>query len=493
MDPEISVKDPKAVVDALQQLIKDNADFRKDYDAGKRTYSEFVERVEKTVAEFATLSEAVRELQQKAASFPLPGNDSVMEMPKSFRVIVDAVDRNYAPRQLADAYLKSMSAPKGSDLERYQIISDAVTMFPTRWAQRKRGAWWREEMESLQRKLLGKAMDTATANEGTEWVPAEVMSSTLIDLVREGTPVANCFTRVPLSSKVNKIPVLDADSVVYVLGESTVHNQTVFTESTPNSGNVNLTPIKMCVRVLTATEMIEDATFDQMQFIRGNVRVAIEESVDNCILNGDVTSASATHFDTGRTITGATDPLVASWDGLRRIGHSTTGLTHDIGGTGVIALADLAAALSKMGKWGSSTTRGGGAVLICSWGLNAYIAALGAAYTSYTGMLGNAPVVSGAVGNILGVEVVPTGFYPTTENASGIITATTTSTFTGGVLAARNRWLIGDRRQITVRASDDLYMETDQSVAVATARIKFAPTQTPAASTYPFVIKLYNG
>jgi len=101
----------------------------------------------------------------------------------------------------------------------------------------------------------------------------------------------------------------------------------------------------------------------------------------------------------------------------------------------------------------------------------------------------NATILTGELAKLDGIPIIVSEFIREDLNASGVYDGVTTNR-TILPLVYRPAFLYGDRRTITLRVSQELYMETDQDVAIATQRLDFQPVQDAASE--PVVGLGYN-
>jgi len=170
-----------------------------------------------------------------------------------------------------------------------------------------------------------KAMDTATATEGAEWVPTD-FSASMQEMVKTKLKVANLFTEIQQPTATYTLPIEGADTLATLAGErTTVPTSLEQTEQTPGTANINLVAKKARSRIQVSSELTEDSIIPSLPFAKMKAVNGIVRAIERAIINGD---DSGSHFDTGHTVA-ATD-FRAAWDGLRyhAIGNS---LTVDLG------------------------------------------------------------------------------------------------------------------------------------------------------------------
>lgn len=306
-----------------------------------------------------------------------------------------------------------------------------------------------------------KAMDTATATEGAEWVPTG-FSSELVRKVNLLLKVAALFNRITMPTDNWTLPVEGGDATAYLANQATSDTANKFTASTPGTGNVAFGAKKLAVRVLTSKELEEDSIVAVLPYMQMKVVKALAEAQEECILNGD---DSTTHQDSDIHALGATDRRKA-WKGLRK---------HALAlGTATVSLAtfsadNLRSVRGAMGKYGVEPQ-----ALAWIAGIITYlkkILTLDEVQTVDKYGAG-ATLLTGELAKLDNIPVIVSEFQRETLNASGVYDG---STVTKGALSLvyRPAYMIGDRRRVTVQILRELYAETDQDAIIATQRLDF--------------------
>jgi HK97 family phage major capsid protein len=320
---------------------------------------------------------------------------------------------------------------------------------------------------------LRKAMDTATTEEGLEWIPTG-FSRELVRKVKLALKVAALSGRIVMPTNPFKLPIDGADAVAYLTSESTTDSATKMTASTPGTNNVTFDAVKLACRVLVSTELEEDSVVAILPLLRDKIVQALAEAQENATINGDT---DGTHMDSD--VTAATDVRKA-WDGYRRLALSAAEVdcsTFDI--------ASLRAIRTAMGKYGVNPSN-------LAWiaGITVFNKMLGLDEVMTVDKYGpSATILSGELAKLDGIPIIVSEFVREDLNASGVYDGTTTDR-TVLPLVYRPGFLYGDRRSITLKVSQELYMETDQDVAIATQRLDFQAVQD--ASAEPIVGLGYN-
>jgi len=330
---------------------------------------------------------------------------------------------------------------------------------------------WREFASEAS--ALRKAMDTATADEGLEWVPTG-FSSELIRKVKLQLKVAALHRRVAMPTNPFKLPIDGADATAYLFSESTGDTSAKITASTPGTGEVTFDAIKLACRVLVSTELEEDSIVAILPLLRDKIVQALAEAQESATINGDT---DGTHMDSDVT---ASSDVRKAWDGYRKLALGAAKID-----CATFNKTNLRAIRTAMGKYGVNPNN-------LAWiaGISVYNKMLGLDEVVTLDKYGpSATILTGELGKFDGIPIIVSEFIREDLNASGVHDDITTDK-TVLPLVYRPAFLYGDRRSITLRVSQELYMETDQDVAIATQRLDFQPVQNATAE--PIVGLGYN-
>lgn len=311
---------------------------------------------------------------------------------------------------------------------------------------------------------LRKAMDTANAGEGLEWVPTE-FSSELADLVKLEFKVGGLFRRINMPSNPYKLPVVSSDATGYLISEEQADSGTKITASTPGTTNVTLSAVKIAGRVLFSEELSEDSIIPIAAFVKKSLARSLAEAFEDAVLNGD-TAGTHQDFD----VTAATDARKA-WDGLRKMCQS--GNKVDLGTFNTAGLRQMRQKLGKYGvmpsdlAWITGTT---GAVKMLQLAEVLTVDKYGA----------NATVVTGEIGKFDGIPIVISEKIREDMNSNAVFDGTDQDK-TAVLLVYRPGFVIGDRREVKVKTFEDI--QTDQTILVATARWEFEDLYAAASNS----------
>lgn len=309
-----------------------------------------------------------------------------------------------------------------------------------------------------------KALDTATAAQGGDWVPTN-FSNELFEFVQLQARVSGLFRTIVMPSNPYKLPIGLARINTYKQPEQTADTgQTkIPVGDGSNVGNSTLTAVGHAARVLTSAELDEDAIVPILPFLVKDIGQAIAEGREDFILNGD---SAGTHEDT--------DIGAGSLDSRRRIALGLRAASNDGGATykldmATFNLTNLRALRVKLGKYGVNPAD---CALIT--GPVGYSKLLGLSEVVTMQNFGNqATAVTGSLGNVDGMPVFVSGFVREDLNASNIYDGVTT-TKTALYMVYRPGWVIGERRAAnSVRVLTELYAESDQVALQVKERVTF--------------------
>ena len=205
---------------------------------------------------------------------------------------------------------------------------------------------WQRLMSISDRTALRKAMDTATAGEGSEWVPTG-MSQELIEKFRLESKVAIQFPDIAMPTNPYDLPFISGDIQFYLVPESQSDEPSKAPASTPGTGKRTLTAVKLKARVLFSDELTEDSIVPVLPSLKEEIILAGAETLDGAIINGDTTSP---HLDSD--VTDSKD-YRKSWKGLRKFATVTT-VGADMSTFNVTNFRTITTA---MGKYGTTPSR----------------------------------------------------------------------------------------------------------------------------------------
>lgn len=311
---------------------------------------------------------------------------------------------------------------------------------------------WRKFEEDLA--AFGKAMDTATAGAGAEWVPT-ALSPDLAERVSLALKVAALHPRITMPTDPFKIPRATGGATAYLKSE----NQEVIA-SQPMSGQTQLDAKTIAVLVPVSYELEEDSVFALLPFIKRDLVRAIASGIENAIINGDTT---APHMDADVV---APNDVRKAWKGYRKLASASL----DLGGT--LTAEKLRSLRGLMKVYGVDPDD-------LAWvvSVKGYIQLLSLKDDAGNPVLmtvdkygAQATLLTGELGRVDGIPVIVSEYVRDDLNPAGVYDGVTTNK-TVVLLVYRPGFVVGERRVITVESTRDIRAGTLQ--VVASARIGF--------------------
>ena len=289
---------------------------------------------------------------------------------------------------------------------------------------------------------LKKAMDTATAGEGKEWVPT-VLSADLIERYRLEAKVPALFDEFNMPANPWKLPTSLAEMTFHLIPESKSDEPSKTPSTQLTTGDLTMTAKKLRARSLWSEEVEEESIIAVLPRIKDNIAKSATKAVEDAIINGDTT---ATHQDSD--VTDSKDHRKI-FKGLRKYAiansYSADLSTFDKDTT--------LARITAMGKYGINISD---LVWICS--TVSYNKMRGLAELRTVDKYGpKATILTGEVGKLYGIPVVVSEKLRIDMNASGVYDGTTTS-YSGIILVNHRMFALGNRGnwKLTVDFDNDV-------------------------------------
>lgn len=306
------------------------------------------------------------------------------------------------------------------------------------------------------------------AGEGGDFVPTG-FSRTFFEEVMVNLAVADLHETIDMPQNPYKFPIVYHDEMGYLVSENTANTFTEINADVSSSnmtGAIQLDAKKLAAKIRISEEIVEDSIIPVADVARKRLTTAIAKAIETAIINGDT---AATHMDAD--VTSASDPRKA-FDGYRKIANNGTAKI-DGGGTAINA-DTIINARALMGKYGLNPNE---LAFVCS--VTTYLKDLINLKDSSGNPLvitrdkygAQATILTGEMGKIFGIPIVPSAFVREDLNASGVYDGTTKNT-TIGLIVYRPGFIIGKRREATIRSAREV--QTDQTIIVATTRLAFA-------------------
>jgi HK97 family phage major capsid protein len=312
---------------------------------------------------------------------------------------------------------------------------------------------------------LKKAMDTATANEGAEWVPT-LLSADFLERMRLEAKVASLFQDIPMPSSPFKKPYSAGLSAsdFYFVGESTSDAPTASPPSTLATGDQTLTAKKLKARVLFSDELNEESIVPVIPHLRGELIRAGAEVVEDLILNGDTT---ATHQDAD--VVDSKDRRKA-WSGLRKLCQSGNKADHS-----TFSTANFLVLLATMGKYGINPSDL--AIIVGPTGYHKFRALAEVLTVDKYGA--QATILNGEIGKLVGSPIIASDYIRQDLDATGV-RAAAASTYTVYIIVNKRGFMLGTRGGVKLTFDTDA--KVDQNQLIMSFRKAFQPIWTPSAT-----------
>jgi len=315
-----------------------------------------------------------------------------------------------------------------------------------------------------------KAMDTATAAEGYEWVPTS-WSADWIDLVELETVVMGLHPHVtiPQGAGTLTIPRKSSHVTAYYVPEATDDAAAAIPASTMGTGNVPLTPKKIAARTWISAELTEDSILNVFDIVRSEFAQQIARAIENAVINGSDTAAKNDLDNTATALwTASSDPRFM-WDGYRQWAASSGVTTVSLA---TYSYANVVAIRTNCGKFGMYPRNG--VWLVGVDGMDNLLTLSQVATREVYG--DRATVVTGEIMQLAGSPVVLSGYIYGPVQGTGLNTAGvydgSTVTKTVMLYVYRDGFIFGDKRQLSIKMENDI--DTDQYKVVGTTRVAFS-------------------
>lgn len=318
---------------------------------------------------------------------------------------------------------------------------------------------------------ISKAFTTDAAGLGAEFIPRE-LSTKIIELIQEYTPVSNLFQSLNMPTNPYMIPVFYDELMGYLRPESITSTPNDISAGATMTDYITLTAQTLFAWIPLSDELAEDILEPALPLIKDSIARSIARAIEHAIVNGDTDSPPI-----DSDLTSTSDPRRA-FDGLRKYALNaglTEALDFDLGG-----IRELRKLRALMGRWGKTTDN---LVLIVS--PIGYLHLLNTDEVLTVDRFGNeATVKTGRLPRIDGIPIVVSEWVREDLNADGRYNGTNTA-YTTILLLDKTRFIIGRRGSLVVDTNEDkLYRRHD---FIASMRLTFAALPT-VTRDYPFVV-----
>jgi HK97 family phage major capsid protein len=344
-------------------------------------------------------------------------------------------------------------------------------------------------------KGINDALDNATATEGYEFVPLQVLSRTLNDGIWLQNKLYGIFPRYQMAGPIFDMPLLTARGRLYRMTQSKAYSDYFTNKATPHgfeTDKVRWEAEKVAANILYSDELVQDSVVPIIQRALIELNYAFAYGYEDAVINGATSLSTLDNAGTDtnrlwnntadagdgiRLNTGAID-IRNTFEGLRRAAvacsNTISGATNDV---------DLYFNMRKsMGKYGTDHS---GLVLAVSPATYINLLKFDEIQTMEK-YQGNATLVQGELARLGNIPIVVSPCIAENLNASGVFdNATTTKTV--AIMFRQDAFAWGDRAATQVETGRNPL--SGQSFVLGTARIDF---QCQYATSEKVVCVAYN-
>jgi len=348
--------------------------------------------------------------------------------------------------------------------KRFQDLNDALLLADVSLKDfsLRHSKYW-PEFQGLHRQLVGKILQSGSASSGGDFVPTN-LSSQLIPDFRQPLMVGSALPHITMTSPTFDSPLEGVEISPYYVTESTSNTTATTSNTIPNrnmtTSKVTWTARALKIRSWITQEATEDSIIAMLPYLRSNIGRSLGGGAEDAFINSDRSSA---HQDNDVT-EGSTDHRT-SMTGLRvRVASDGKHTVQDSGGQ--LKATDFLAARTLMGKYADDPASN----LLIVFNTVCMTHLVGDSNLMGMDKIGNlATLPRGTVGTIFGAPAITSGKIRTDLNVSGVNSGSgSLDVYTHALQLHKNAFVVGDRRDITIRSAEDI--ETDRVVVVGTWR-----------------------
>jgi hypothetical protein len=256
---------------------------------------------------------------------------------------------------------------------------------------------------------------------------------------------------------------------------------TATTASDTATAKSTMTTTELVAEVNWSYTLDEDAVIAMLPALQARLRMSGAEVMDGFMLNADATSGATGNINLDDDTPVAQYWLSSGQDGLR---HQGIVNNTDCWASAAAAMDDTKwlTAIGTLGKYGVDPTR---LVAFCS--IKDYLAMMSISNVRTVDKYGPAAtIVTGELAKYAGVAIVPSASMPLTE-ADGKVSVTPASNTKGQiVIAHRDMWKVGFRRQLLMEVDRDI--QKRQFILVCSFRLALAAFGTRSTATHTTVV-----
>lgn len=308
-----------------------------------------------------------------------------------------------------------------------------------------------------------KAMFGGSGNVGADYIPT-ILSASLFEEVRLSLKVGALHTHFPMTSSLVNIPARSGAVFSELIPESTSDSSDKITAKTLTTRKVQFSAKKLALRILTSTELDEDAIIPTLQNIRSEIVYALSTGEEYAIINGDTAGTMDITDQNGDAIHSKSN--LKAFDGYRRIARDIDGVVISAGGS--LTASHVRSLFASMGKFAVDVSR-----LAWVTGTQGYFKgflSLGDVQT--LDKLGpQAVILNGQLGQYYGVPILVSEWVRKDVGASGFSGGSGSLAKSSIILVNKDAFQVGDKRSVSLESEKDI--DTDQIKIVGTRRLDF--------------------
>jgi len=282
-----------------------------------------------------------------------------------------------------------------------------------------------------------KAMYSTGTGLGDEFVPTE-LSPSVIDIMTTEAVVAPLFGE-PIMVPTNPwtVPAIISRMTIYSPPESQGDTSASIPASNAGTAQRSVTCYRFAGRIVMSEEFVEDSVVPALPKFKQQAAIAMAETWDDCLLNGD---DSATHQDSDTT-----SPIDARkrFKGVRKLALANATTKVDLS---TFNAANLLSIKEGIGFYGTDPARNV-AWVVGAKGENKMLGLSEVLTMEKYGQ--NATIHTGEIGRLYGAPVVTSGKVREDLNASGVYDGTTKTKSAVHLVSRRTR-IICLRREVRV-------------------------------------------
>lgn len=321
---------------------------------------------------------------------------------------------------------------------------------------------------------------------GDEWVP-DLWASQVWERARLDNVIMPLFQNVEMPSNPFELPVETSDPTVYYVPETTAESEltlagsgSVIPDSKMATTKVQLSAKKLALRVGFSAELEEDSIIPWVAQLRMQSLRAIEDAIDNVLLNGDTETGATGNVNLVDSTPPSTSKYLA-FNGIRKLAL-VTNTANSTSGSGLApTLAQIRTARFLLAR-AYAANPNNLAIIVPT---ETYAKLLGLTEFLTMDVIGNqATILTGQIGAIDGIPVLQSNEFPLVNTAGKVSDTSGNNTLGSLAIVYKPGWYVGYRRR--VNASVDFLPYFDSYQMTATVRLGFINRDTDVASV------LYN-